>query len=109
MNAAAAEALFEAERKGVEQLRFVLRDGAAMCAMGVLIAAGLVTETFLGDGQPLWGAWDAARPCPLCGAKEQQSNARFPLDSEGRMVVHLNNDHGLTFSEIARKLGPDSA
>lgn len=97
-----ANALYEAERKGVKQIKWWMNDGeGGHCAMGAIEAA-------LGSQEDL-NEVRAVQPCPLCGVTEQQSQARYPLDREGRLIVHFNNDHGLTFGEIARKLGPDGA
>lgn len=86
MNAQAAKALYDAERKGVQQIRGRSSDGVGgVCAQRVLFRAG---EWFQPENA-------AKRPCPLCGFKMW-------------LVEHLNDDHELTFSEIARKLGPDS-
>lgn len=100
MNAAAAQALFEAERKGVRQLRNKYRDSkGGMCAMEVLIlqarkAGDVTVSTYfdLGRGKVM--------PCPDCGDQ--------PVSERG-LIIHLNDEHDRTFSEIARKLGPDSA
>lgn len=103
MNEQAAQALINAERRGVKQLFFQNRDGQGnYCAGGLLEAEG-----FWGDlwSTPLTGG------CPLCGAKKfKQGNLSesYSLFTEGHLVVHLNNQHKMTFSEIARKLGPDS-
>ena len=94
MNAEAAEALFEAERKGVRQIEGQMDDGyGGRCAMGVLRDAG-------------WRILESLdipmKSCPACGEESML------LTIEEDFVVHLNDDHHLTFSEIARKLGPDS-
>jgi hypothetical protein len=100
MNEAAANALYEAERKGVRQIKGVLRDGrGGMCALGVILEAGLETMS-------LWET--KINGCPMCGATEQTFH-RMPVANEHTLIIHLNNDHGLTFAEIARKLGPDAA
>lgn len=89
MNAAAANALFEAERKGVKQSRLgippVFGDG---CAITIIQKADLLTSGWSLDEQV----------CTLCG---------YRLPNEIRLVAHLNDDHDLTFGEIARKCGPD--
>ena len=100
MDAAAAEALYEADRNGVRQITGEIRDSkGGRCAVGVLQdALGLLPVMRLNDS--------TSGPCPLCGV----------LPTEGKtygenglvLIAHLNDDHGLTFSEIARKLGPDS-
>jgi len=100
MNAAAAEALFEAERKGVRQIKGSLfGDGNGMCAYGALLAAGLGHTISL-----------FVMPCPLCGAiTADVGMGRHVAMIERQLIAHLNDDHGLSFSEIARKLGPDHA
>ena len=100
MNEQAANALYEAERKGVKQIRGELYDGeGGFCTSGWLQHVGVdVSALYL---VPVAG-------CPLCGAMKQTMHD-FPIEHEHSLIVHLNNDHGLTFSEIARKLGPDAA
>ena len=91
MNKAAANALYEAERKGVKQIKWQLHDTeGGRCASGVLADALLGTTSV----QTRWSE--------LIGL------AGMTSDEWSRMVV-LNNIDSLTFSEIARKLGPDSA
>ena len=100
MNEQAANALYEAERRGVTQLKGAMfGNGGAMCAYGAIIAAQL--------GHTLSSE---VSPCPLCGALT--ANVGMGKDSkmnERTLMAHLNDDHGLTFGEIARKLGPDHA
>lgn len=94
MNLAAANALYEAERKGVRQItNFTFDNDGGMCALGVLVAAGQSSEVM---HTPM-------RSCPLCG------EAAWWMDYEGHVMIHMNDSHRLTFAEIARKLGPDSA
>ena len=97
MNEAAANALYEAERKGVKQHRGddVGPDGS-VCANVVLEQAGLLPEL---DESP------KIERCPLC---DYRLVTRFSENEIG-LTAHLNDDHGFTFSEIARKLGPDAA
>lgn len=102
MNAAAAEALYEAERKGVRRVKGSLfGSGNGMCALGVLQVAGFyydVMETTRNTGT-----------CPLCGVIRDRAikmDTRT-MECEGALVAHLNDTHDMTFSEIARKLGPD--
>ena len=103
MNARAAEALYDAERKGVKQITGIAWDGrGGYCAMGWLTARlgyGGLEQTFHGP----------IAACPLCGATKQTLHRGSPINDEWSLIVHYNNDHGLTFAEIARKLGPDSA
>ena len=97
MNAAAANALYEAERKGVRQITGAERDQhGGRCAIGVLDDAGVKLIASVSG-------------CPLCGKTGLHHGVAGYLDliSENDLVVHLNDDHKLTFSEIARKLGPD--
>ena len=91
MNEAAANVLYEAERTGVKQIRGTLRtsDGGR-CALAVLRDA-METSSLM--------TWHELA-CPLCGGGRYMA--------EAYLIVHLNDDHHLTFSEIARKLGPDS-
>jgi hypothetical protein len=97
MDEQAAQVLYEADRRGVRQIKGSLSNGAdGLCAVGLLIRAHLLESLGIADG------------CPLCRAKKVGS-AKLPLDCEQRLIVHLNDDHDLTFSEIARKLGPDAA
>lgn len=97
MDEQAAQALHEAESRGVRQIKGSLSNGAdGLCALGViLLFAHLPQPLGMADG------------CPLCGA--EVGSVMLPIDCEQRLIVHLNDDHGLTFSEIARKLGPDAA
>ena len=103
MNEAGATALYEAERKGVPQIIGRLADGPGRCALGVLYYAApyfsLARETF-----DLGARVDA---CPLCGATHHTYWQGLRIMDEESLIVHFNNDHKLTFSEIARKLGPD--
>ena len=110
MNARAAEALYEAERKGVRQIKGAFAKDDGRCAVGVLMdAAGLHHVTTKSSFVPLpqFGFPNTeTKPfgvivCPCC-------DLASCVHELGR-IVHLNDDHGLTFSEIARKLGPDSA
>ena len=88
MNAKAAEALYQAEREGVPQIFGKFSKGRGRCALGVLLGAlGHETAQICRENRTT---------CPLCG--------KISL----ALIVHLNDDHRLTFSEIARKLGPDS-
>ena len=99
MNADAAQALYDAERKGVPQITGAVRDeNDGRCAIGVLqealggYEARMVSEEHMED------------PCPLCG----QLPTRGAIGVNALVLIaHLNDDHRLTFSEIARKLGPD--
>ena len=89
MNARAAEALYEAERKGVPQVRHVLSDGAGgYCAGGILLRAAGVGVA----------SWHIEAAMELYGISRVEWNE----------LVRLNNREGRSFSEIARKLGPDS-
>ena len=93
MNAKAAEALYDAERKGVRQVFGQSSDGlGGRCAGSILAGAG--------EYVPLRSILGAS--CPAC---ERWAG----LWSEANLVFHLNDDHRFTFSEIARRLGPDSA
>ena len=103
MNAAAAEALFEAERKGVRQVVGRNSDGeGGRCAVGVLYETWAWQQGFI----------------PLLHENgnfvtSYKTGCRFSLDygltePEGREIVRLNNEERRTFAEIARKLGPDS-
>ena len=100
MNAEAAQALYEAERKGVKQAVdefIVYSEGpTAKCALAVL---GWKSEDAARYLEMKWGFDASMTACPLCGEA---------CGGEPEVVMHLNDDHGLTFSEIARKLGPDS-
>jgi hypothetical protein len=90
MNAAAAEALYAADLAGVRQIRGDMADqSGGMCAANVLLKANnLLTQLFR----------TPRMDCGLCGKQ---------VIHEGHLVIHLNDDHEMTFSEIARKLGPD--
>lgn len=92
-----ARALYEADRLGVRQLIGLARDDhGGYCAMG-----------WLDKGCLLAGLWETTvESCPLCGATTQ-TYWNSPIDNEWCLIVHYNNDHRMTFSEIARKLGPD--
>ena len=94
MNEAAANVLYAAERKGIEQAFGGFTKGWARCALHVLGFTRMFRSEFVAK----WGFIDSEiLECCDC---------RF---SEPGMVMHLNDKHHLTFSEIARKLGPDSA
>ena len=99
MNEAGANALYEADRKGVRQITGATRDwNGGRCAIGVLGDAGVVLYARVSG-------------CPLCGQAGLHQGVAGLLDLrfENDLVVHFNDHHGLTFSEIARKLGPDAA
>ena len=99
MNARAAEALYEAERKGVPQIIGDFQRGSGRCAVGVLEEALSIQELAMIHYE------HRGQACPLCG----QRNPGGAFMSTGLALIgHLNDDHRLTFSEIARKLGPDS-
>ena len=92
MNARAEEALYEAERQGVRQIFGRASDpNGGQCAGAVLadVDEYLPLRTIFG------------KSCPAC---ERWAG----LWCEADLVFHLNDDHRFTFSEIARKLGPDS-
>jgi len=101
MNAQAAEALFEAERKGVRQIRgtYADRRSGGLCALGVL---GFTSQNTFATCRlrEVYGFRQAPMDCPCCGDS---------FGSEFKVVYHMNDHHRLTFSEIARKLGPDHA
>ena len=95
MNEQAANALYEAGRKGVKQgkgARYLRSDRELQCANDVLRAAG-ITDLLEVE----------ARECDLCG----EPLAPAYQSTEAGLVAHLNDDHDMTFSQIARKLGPD--
>lgn len=98
MNAEQAQALFDAEKRGVLQIRGQNRYRDARCAMGVLEDKNL-DDTAL---------WESVESCPLCGSEERGDISQKLITSEVDLVVHFNDVHRMTFSEIARKLGPDS-
>ena len=90
MNARGAEALYEAERQGVRHLKFVLTDLAdGYCAGGILLRAAP-------GGVSSWYIEGALEFYEMSAAEWSE-------------MVRLNNREGLSFSGIARKLGPDSA
>jgi hypothetical protein len=98
MNAAAAQALYDAERGGIRQIRGQFADGdGGFCAIGVL------AERSLEWGLELWRL--SRQTCPLCGLTRSNKNLML---CEADVIIHLNDDHELSFAEIARKLGPDS-
>jgi len=96
MNAQAANALYEAERRGVRQIRGRYYSGGGACALGAIALMLKMEPLALRAGV----LSEEAMPCPLCGGNYER---------EGQVIAHLNDNHGLTFSEIARKLGPDHA
>jgi len=104
MNARAAEALYAAEAAGVKQIKggYWSWDGGR-CALGVVAEALIGTERLLktqftvADFRPAI-ATSGEMSCPCC----QEMATEFAI------VYHLNDHHGLTFAEIARKMGPDS-
>ena len=107
MNEAGANVLYEAERKGIVQVRGGWGDSrGGRCAGGVLV-------NVLGfDAKRLAGLTREVSACPLCGSKTvkiQPENRKVRVQTEWHLLVHFNDHHGLTFSEIARKLGPDTA
>jgi hypothetical protein len=98
MNARAAAWLYDADRRGVRQITetFVDSDGG-MCALEVLIVeVGLRDSSTL---DRLFGFSTSALQCPACDR----------IAREAHLIVHLNDVHHWSFSEIARKLGPDHA
>jgi hypothetical protein len=108
MNAAQAEALFKAERDGVRQIYGSLHDGrGGFCAMGVLLQhASLAWDCI--DRSLRGGLNRRVDTCPLCGATKQTLYPHIRIHDETDLITHYNNDHKMTFGEIARKLGPDS-
>lgn len=110
MNAEQAQLLHDAEKAGVKQIVGQLFDAkGGYCAMGVLQfwdrreGSWAVGRNLSNICEPL-----ANKECPLCGAKTQTFHVRRAIPTEAELIVHYNNDHRMTFSEIARKLGPDS-
>lgn len=105
MNEQAARALYEAERKGVRQITGAFADDSGgRCALGVIYeAAGVNLDRRRFCPLPSLGLscefGEYAVPCPMCG---------IPFGHSQGVVSHLNDEHRLTFAEIARKLGPDS-
>ena len=103
MNASAAAALVKAAMDGVPQIKGQLfSPNGGRCAMGVLWDAGLALRGRAGLDHEVAG-------CPECGATTQMWNAGDPINTERDLVVHLNNDHGWGFLDIASKLGPDAS
>jgi hypothetical protein len=118
MNAAAANALYEAEREGVKQIRGDLSDGAGGACAGMVLwrasrSQSQVMKFDLAlDWKDEFGLSPVVDGCSLCDKRSfmlSPGGGLTPIDNEWRLMIHLNDDHGLTFGEIARKLGPDSA
>ena len=105
MNAETAKILYKADAKGIPQVKHSLSNGHGYCAMGIIArwASRLDLAIEMKEAPHQGG-------CSLCGAQTGKTiwGTDYPLGNEWNLVAHLNNDHGLTFSEIARKLGPDS-
>jgi hypothetical protein len=100
MNHAAAEALVQAQLNGVRQIKGAIADGTGgYCAMGVIFCAGVslnhLYEIHVDE-------------CPECGATSDGYYQR-PISTQYDVVVHLNNDHGWSFLDIARKLEDSEA
>jgi len=96
MNAKAAEALYAAEAAGVKQIKGDFANDDGFCALGLL---------GYGSGRFLFSELDERygfhqRPVFTCCLKDF---------TESGYIAHMNDDHDMTFSEIARKLGPDHA
>ena len=108
LTAEQAEALYEAERIGMRQIRGLLRDGSgAVCALGAI-------QRLLGP-RALKALTESRGvvACPVCGVTswcpDGSEDSRKRIVDRYELIAHVNDDHGLTFSEIARKLGPDAA
>lgn len=100
MNQAAKDALRQAWLDGGRQTFNQLEDGnGAVCALQLLMMRGIETP---GLSRPV-------AACPLCGATRQsfdEYEKGFPLDDEGDLLLHYNNDHKFGFEKIA-ELMPD--
>lgn len=119
MNDLGRETLMAAQMRGVRQITHSLTDdNGGVCAMGALVeGAGYDLREFVLDratsdrsiGRTAhvlvrYGMLFTPPPCPACGAEYYPG--RFDC-GEWNLVVHLNNDHGMTFLDIARKM-PDT-
>src|SRR5262245_45302156 len=111
MNQEAADALVAAGLAGMRQIKGALTDlKGGFCALGLLQRAGIFDETL----------FEPVDQCPECGARTTWSSGtgispsgeirvndiRLSLDIcvERDLIIHLNNDHGMDFIGIARKL-----
>lgn len=96
MNEAGAKALYEATRRGIKQIKgdYHDEDGGA-CGIGAIHLS--------------LHAWNAqeAYSCPI--PAEHPITAGLISDDDMDEIVELNDGDGLTYDEIARKLGPDAA
>jgi hypothetical protein len=96
MDAKAAAKLYQAERDGVRQITGRLSDNlGGLCALGGIGARQLMT---LAEWKALSLGLDPIQ-CPACEY----------IAKEIHLISHLNDVHRWSFSEIARKLGPDHA
>lgn len=93
-----ATVLIEASLQGVRQIKGALWDpDGGFCALGLL-------EARLGQKSLRSLYATPVHGCPECGARRDAR--RFGINTEAMLIVHLNNDHGWSFLDIARKLGP---
>lgn len=103
MNAKGVEVLTKAAMDGVRQIRGAFADAdGGRCALGVLADAAGVTYDgdYILHGVRLQREYglDRDTQCPECGTR---------VPGYG-IVSHLNDEHGIDFLGIARKLGPDA-
>lgn len=103
MNAKGVEALTKAAMDGVRQIKGAFADSeGGLCAVGVLAtAAGLKVCPAAVDRERVASLYELAdmTRCPECG---------HGYAFGASLVEHLNDDHGIDFLGIARKLGPDA-
>ena len=97
MNQEARDKLVEAELRGVPQIRGSYSNSKGKCALGVLGYPDLVSswKTFRLE--------DTASDCPFLHTDLQLPTCPITSISEPMLVIHLNDDHGLSFLDIARK------
>ena len=106
MNQEARDKLVEAELQGVKQIRGQLGEqGKAQCAMGVLFYA-LVSRGYVFTRKSWvaeYGLDKHAPACPFMDTELENRECLTLLVNEAQLVVHLNDDHELSFLDIARK------
>ena len=104
MNQEARNKLVEAELSGVKQIKgsFTSRNG--QCALGVLGCSEL------GNNSQVYVRYQLtqrAPNCPFLGTDLEIESCHKSRHSEAGLVIHLNDGHGLSFLDIARKF-PES-
>ena len=101
MNQEARDMLVEAELRGVKQIRFTLTRQEGRCALGVLGFRLGLAEPDIDKLLSKYGFLEREVTCPFIDSDLEMNSCRPLL--EVSLVAHLNDDHQLSFLDIARK------